>query len=520
MMKKILPMIIAFVFLIAANVSADIYWSYNFFSPPEGFSIENGTIINFSAVIEANGSDLINGTICLTWDTSTNAGICGSPVEGVNIAGIDVYFTPYFYNYTTGSFYWRANYTHNDSTVYFSNQRNWNIILTKFVLIPVYPINGENVTGDYTNFMVNYTVDVYFPSEIHSPRYVYFYGYSSYSGTPLSSSERTICVIKLDASSENPLSSGIHRIGCENYMYDSFITNYEELPSYNPKYWKAKMRILEGEVDGANLVADTGYQKYNYFINTQFSHIYPRDEAVYCEYTLFLYNASWVSIQNMCQDKKAYHNQVINFHSYLNNTCGNANLTFRFYNYANTSQKGDCEIGGITNNSFDYWNCGLVINPNSKNTTYYNVFGKPFISIHLVYNWTLSCPNGSSYVTPDYDLWYIIGISPANVTGYPTFPYPINMSYLMPMLSTYWASAFQTSPQGGLMFMAIFFLLAMTVILIINADIIAGIGTFIYGFTVFIRIGYIEPLLIWIMLVLSGMIVVYFVRKFILTRYG
>jgi membrane protein implicated in regulation of membrane protease activity len=88
----------------------------------------------------------------------------------------------------------------------------------------------------------------------------------------------------------------------------------------------------------------------------------------------------------------------------------------------------------------------------------------------------------------------------------------------MPVLSTYWSSAFQTDTQGGLTFIAMFFLLAMAIIVLINMEVFAGIAVFIYGLLVFIRIGYINVVLMWIMVIISGLLLVYFVRRFMLRR--
>jgi hypothetical protein len=524
MKNKIILFALPFVFLVflVSSASADLYWNYDNFVPLDGFSVSNGTMLNFSAELDANGSSVINGTICITVDTSNGLGACGT-VTGGSIAGIEVFFTPSYYGYPTGSYFWRANYTSNESVISYSNSRNWNIILTTQTLIPIYPVNNENVIGDNTNYIVNYTVDIFFPEDIISNRYLYFYAYSSYLGTPLYSSERVICEKVLVANSTNRISAGYHRIGCENYMHDDFEGNYEELPQYNPKFWRVKARYLEGEIDGANLFADTGFQQYNYKINTNLASIFPLDDAVFCDATLFIFNATWYNIQPICFGGKSYHNQFIDFYSYINTTvptlCGNGNLTWSYYNYANSSQAGGATHIGIPANNSDYYSAGISIPTGMTNITYYGWSLSPLTAIRLVYNWTYTCGNGSIYTTPNNDFWYIIGIGGVgNITVYPTYPLPINMTYLMPVLSTYWSSAFQTDTQGGLTFMAIFFLLAMAIIVLINMEIFAGIAVFIYGLLVFIRIGYINVMLMWIMAIISGLLIVYFIRRFMLRR--
>jgi hypothetical protein len=522
MMKKILIFAMMFLIISVATASADLFWNYDNFVPLDGFSVTNGTTINFSAELEANGSDVINGTICITVNTVTGLGACGTITSG-NIAGIEVFFTPSYFGYPIGSYFWRANYTSNESVVSYSDSRNWNIILTTYTLIPIYPINNENVTGDNTNFIVNYTADVFFPEDVISNTYYYFYAYSSYLGTPLFSSERLICTKVIYANSTNYVSSGYHRISCENYMYDTFDGNYEELPQYNPKYWRVKARYLKGEIDGANLFGDTGFQQYNYKINTNFASVFPVDDAVFCDGTLFIFNATWYNIQPICFGGISYRNQFIDFYSYLNTSvpklCGNGNLTWSYHNYANSSQYGEVSYAGISANSSNYRFASILLTAGMTNTTYYGWSPSPLTAIRLIYNWTYACPNGSIYYTPNNDLWYIVGIGGiGNITVYPTYPLPINMTYLMPVLSTYWTSAFQTDTQGGLTFIAIFFLLAMAIILLINMEVFAGIAVFIYGLLVFIRIGYINILLMWIMVVICGLLIVYFVRRFMLRR--
>jgi hypothetical protein len=518
-MKKILPLLLAFAFLLVANTaSAVLYWDYDSFEPVNGFSVANGTLMNFSATLMANGSSAINGTICITLDTATGLGACGS-VEGGSLAGIEVYFSPSYYNYTIGSYHWRANYTSNTSVTTYSDIWNWNMIFTNDVLIPIYPINNNNVTGDNTNFMVNYTVDVYFPDAITSNRYVYFYAYNSYFGTLALDSERQICEYVIKANATNPVSSGKHRIGCENYMTMNLETNYDELPNSNPKFWRVKLRILQGQVEGANLMADTGFQQYNYRINTRLANVYPPNGTILCDQTIYYWNGSWYDISSGCNNK-AWRNQFVNFVSYLNDGgCGGGNLSIRLQNAVNASQTNQCDYFGISNRTIEYWECNYVIGTTWTNTTYHGT-QLNYTAIHLNYDSTFACRNGSTYTTTPKELWYIIGIGAVpNVTsGFATFPIPINMTGFMPLLSTYWASFFNTTAEGGLMFIAIFFLSAMAVLLIINADIMAGMCIFIYGILVFIRIGYINVVIFWILLVLTILIIVYWVRKFLLKR--
>jgi hypothetical protein len=520
MNNKIIPFALVFLAFLASGASADLYWNYDAFVPPDGFSVGNGTMINFSAELNANGSSPINGTICITVNTITGLGACGNVVGG-NIAGIEVFFTPSYYNYPIGAYFWRANYTSNESVILYSNSRNWNLILTRQTIIPLYPINNMNVTGDFTNNVVNYTVDVYLPEEIISNRYFYFYAYSSYLGTPLYFSERLICEKVLIANNTNPLPAGYYRIYCENYMYDNFDLNYEELPQYNPKYWKVKGRYIVGEIDGANLFADTGFQQYNYLLQSPLQQVFPLNNMIFCDYTLYVFNASWVNIQPICFGGKSYHNQFINFESYLNTSipilCANGNLTWNYYNSNNISQFGTIEYIGISANNSIYWQADASIPTGMTNTTY--ISGSvpvPLTAIQIVSRWRYSCANGTVYDTDNHNIWYIIGIGGgANVTAYPSYPLPINMTYLFPTLSTYWASFFNTSIQGGLMIFAIIFLIMIAVLVIINMEVIAGVNVFIYGLLVFARLGYLPIELMWIMLIIGGLMIVYFVRKFV-----
>jgi hypothetical protein len=520
-MKKIIPAMLVFLFLLVGTAQAGIYWDYMQFIPLDGFSVANGTIMNFSATIICNGTDSINGTLCLTVDTSTGLGVCGTVIGGCVGQELSTPFAPYLYGYSAGSYFWRANYTHNDSTVYYSDSRNWNLIYTDEVLIPRYPIQKENVTGDNTKYMVNYTVDVIFPDSISSNRYIYFYAYSSYLGIPLLSSERWICEYELKANYTNPKPAGTYTIGCENYMYDSFIINYEELPSYNPKYWRAKLRVLKGEIDGANLLSNTGFQEYNYRITSKLADIFPPNDGIFCDATLFIFNLTWYNIENICFGKTPYHSQFIPFTSYINDSgCGGGNLTMNIFNAINTSQKTDCQNIDVLNNTIDYYECDVVINPLSTNTTL-TFGGQNYVAIHIYYNSTYDCKNSSSYVTPNSEIWYIIGISTGigvNISTYPTYPLPINMSAFMPYLSTYWASAFNTNAQAGLAFIAFFFLLVLAILVLINMEVVAGIAVFIYGLLVFIRIGYIPTILMYLMLIITGLIFVYLMRKFMLSR--
>jgi hypothetical protein len=201
--------------------------------------------------------------------------------------------------------------------------------------------------------------------------------------------------------------------------------------------------------------------------------------------------------------------------------CGKGNLSWIYYVAENITQSGTAEFLGIPTNNSDYYFAGISIPTGMTNTTYFGWSPSPLTAIHLVTRWRYSCPNGTVYDTDNHNLWYIIGIGGTvggNVTAYPTYPLPINMSYLMPVLSTYWSSGFQTDTQGGLTFIAMFFLLAMAIIVLINMEIFAGIAVFIYGLLVFIRIGYINVALMWIMVIISGLLIVYFVRRFMLRR--
>jgi hypothetical protein len=537
MKQKILIFAMMFLVFAVAGASADLYWNYDNFVPPDGFSVSNGTIIEFLAELDANGSSEINGTICITVNTASGLGVCGTVIGGIE-AGINASFLPSLYGLPIGSYFWRANYTSNESVTTYSTSRSWYTILTKNTLIPIYPINNENVTGDSTNFIVNYTVDVYLPQEISANKYIYFYAYSSYwqygyYGTPLGDSERLICVKTIVASQTSPLPAGYYRVSCENYMNENFEINYEELPQHNPKYWRVKGRYLEGELDGGNLFGDTGFIRYNYKINANLASVFPLDNAVFCGASLSFWNASWnrpptliFDISPICFGGKSYQNQFIDFISYLNTTepilCGNGNLTFSYFNFANSSQTGTAEYPIIPVNDSSYWSASLAIPTNMNNITYYGWSPSPLTAIRLIYNWTYTCPNGSIYTTPNKDFWYIIGIGTGGnisaTTTYPTYPLPINMSYLMPVLSTYWTSAFQTDTQGGLTFIAIFFLIAMAVIVLINMEVFAGLTVFIYGLLVFIRIGYINVMLMWVMVIISGLLIVYFVRRFMLRR--
>jgi len=520
-MNKILPLLLAFAFLLVAHtVSADVYWAYDYFEPHDGFSIGNGTIINFSVVLFVNGTDMINGTTCITYDITTGSGVCCGYDENPALSGCAVVYWPL--DTAIGSHFWKANYTNNLSVTIESETRNWNMIFTNTVLIPIYPITNENVTGDNTDYIVNYTVDVYFPYAITSNRYVYFYAYSSlWFGTPDDYSERQICEYVIKANATNPVSSGKHRIGCENYMTTNLNpTNYDELPYNNPKYWRAKLRILQSQVDGANLMSDTGFQQYNYRINTRLANVYPVNGTVFCDETLYMWNRTWYDISSGCNNK-AWHNQFISFTAYLNDSgCGGGNVSILVRNLNNASQKNPCDYIGNTNNSIDYWYCPSIIGTSWTNTTYHGS-QLNYTAIHLDYDATYYCNNGSIYTTTPKEAWYIIGIGSApNVTsGFATFPIPINMTGFMPSLSTYWASFFNTTAEGGLMFMAIFFLSAMAVLIIINADIMAGMCVFIYGIMTFIRIGYINVVVFWILFVLTILIIVYWVRKFLLKRH-
>jgi hypothetical protein len=522
-MKKILPLLLAFAFLLVANTaSAVLYWDYDSFEPVNGFSVSNGTTIEFSVMLEANGSDVINGTLCITVDTDRGIGGCGLVGEGGSPlfeAGLTLPFNPAS-NASVGAYHWRANYTSNTSVKTYSDIWNWNLIFTNTVLMPIYPITNENVTGDNTDYIVNYTVDVYFPDAITSNRYVYFYAYNSlWFGTPDDYSERQICEYVIKANATNPVSSGKHRIGCENYMTTNLNTNYDELPYNNPKFWRAKLRIVQSQVDGANLMSDTGFQQYNYRINTRLANVYPVNGTVFCDETLYMWNRTWYDISSGCNNK-AWHNQFISFTAYLNDSgCGGGNVSILVRNLNNASQKNPCDYIGNTNNSIDYWYCPSIIGTSWTNTTYHGS-QLNYTAIHLNYDSTFACRNGSTYTTTPKELWYIIGIGAVpNVTsGFATFPIPINMTGFMPSLSTYWASFFNTTTEGGLMFIAIFFLSAMAVLLIINADIMAGMCIFIYGILVFIRIGYINVVIFWILLVLTILIIVYWVRKFLLKR--
>jgi hypothetical protein len=527
MKNKIIAFAFAVVFMafLASSASADLFWNYDVFVPPDGFSVSNGTIINFSAELDANGSTSINGTLCITVNTATGLGACGT-VTGGSLAGIEVFFPPYYYNYPIGSYFWRANYTSNESVILYSNSRNWNLILTQQTIIPIYPISNINVTGDNTNNVVNYTVDVYLPEEIISNRYFYFYAYSSYLGTPSFDSQTLICEKVLTANTTNPLSSGYYRIGCENYMYDNFNLFYEELP-INPKYWRVKGRFIEGEIDGANLFADTGFQQYNYLLQAPFQQVFPLDNMVFCDSTTFylvsLQNVTLINIKPICFNGKGYHNQFINFNSYLDTQiptmCGNGNLSWIYYNANNVSQAGRADYLGISANTSLYWQADILIPTGFTNTTYYG-WSSPLTAIQLVSRWTYTCPNGTIYNTDNHNIWYIIGIgiSGANITAYPTYPLPINSTYLFPTLATYWASFFNTTTQGGLIMFAILFLIMIAILVLINMEVIAGVNVFVYGMLVFARLGYLPIELMWIMLIISGLTLVYFVRKFLLRR--
>lgn len=513
----ITAMLIMAIFL-ATNVSAYLYF-YEL-EPPNGFSVDVGSLLNISSSITDTVSD-VNGTFCIGWELNSfgNGGyhLCNF-FEEQGIAGIDLTI-----NVSLGTKYWRANWTnYSDSYFLDSGIRSYIGIYSDRTLLPIYPINNETVTGDSTDFIVNYTVDMYLPYDITYPLSIRFYGYSSYLSNPLSSSERLICAKIVNANSTNPLKSGLHRIGCENYMYEAYYINYEELPNY--KFWKAKLRVIDGEVDGHNLLSDTGYQDYRYAISTNFASVFPLDDEVYCDSTLFIWNRTWYNIENLCWEGESYGGDFIGFYSYLRDGgCGTGNLTFRYRNNANSSQTGSAEINLVPNGTEDYFEADLSfpsINP--SNETYF-ASGVNLTAVHYIYNWTYYCGNGSVYTTSDKDLYYIIGIGGSqaqNVTsGYPAYPLcQINMTALMPSFADEWGYFFGQNTEIGLALLALFFLTAMGILLLMKSDVIGAGGVVIYGVLVFSRICYLPIWVAWAMLVISGLVFVHIIRKVILGR--
>lgn len=506
-MRKTLVIALA-VFLMVFTVKASADWDFFYLSPPNHFSVSNGTQINFSAYVYENvTSEDVNGTICITYDIATNSIYCVNQSGFVfGLANFDVS------NMTTGSHSWKAEYTHNDSTGVTSATRNYNVIITDRIVIPISPINNATVTGDSTDYKVTYEVDLYLPYEIRYNLYIRFYAYNSYLGLPLPSSERLICSVKVEADSDSPISAGTHRYNCTNHMYQTYEVNYHELPDYH--FWRAKLKLMDNEAEGTNLLSDTGYQDYTYQINTNFDHVYPPDDTEYCDYPSFYANNTLL----VCGT--GYRDVSIPFYSYLRDNCGGGNITWNYINTANSSQSGTAHLIGIPNLTEDYFEVGLVF-PYAWTNQTYETPNFNWSAVTISHNWTYDCNNGSTYQTGNNDINYIVGISVVgNITvGYPTYPLPIiNQSAIMPYFAGFWGDFFGGGYQVGLMLIALFFILALTIFVTINSDVIGGGGVAIFGTMVFVRLGYIHIIVMGFMLVLSGITVVYIVRKVMLHR--
>lgn len=516
----IIPLMILGILLLSQSVYAQGV-NVTLVSPENAFSVDNGSTIILTAQAE-NESALgliTNGTICVTYEVDEGKGLCCSPVENVSVARCEILNVPV----TFGTHYWNANFTDaTTSTVYYSNEtRSYIGIYSDRTLLPIYPINNETVIGDNTNFIVNYTVDLYLPYDITYPLYIHFYGYSSYLGLPLFSSEKKICSIEVTANETNPRRSGLHRFGCENHMYDTYYINYEELPNY--KFWVAKLKVLDQDVEGANLLSDTGFQNYMYQINTNLAHLYPPDETVYChESGIYYYNGSLYDIREFC-NYESWKDKWIPFYSYLRDDgCGGGNLTWNWRNAVNSSDYDQASLLDMPNNTEDYFQADIMISPYATNTTYYGT-NLNYTAIHLIHNWTYTCANTTTYQTGNYDFWYILRVGGHNVTNvtteYPAYPIPlINMSAIMPSFAVYWGDFFGTDIWGGLMLMALFFIMVMTILVTLNSDVVGGGSVAIFGIMVFTRIGYIHLIMMGIMLIVAGLTVVYIVRRAILSR--
>lgn len=486
-------------------------------SPPDDFSVSNGSLITLIARVE-NESDVgeVNGTLCVTYSIGEGKGLCCSPSSG-GVIECEILNVPVLY----GTRYWNANFTdETTSNVYYSDEtRKYIGIFTNRILLPIYPINNETVTGDNTNFIVNYTVDLYLPYDLTYNLYIHFYAYSSYVGFPLTDSERKICSIEVKANETSTIPAGIHRYGCENYMYESYNVNYEELPNY--KFWRAKLKIINDEIEGANLLSDTGFQNYNYAINTNLAHVYPPNGSIYCHKSGFFYfNGTLYNINPFC-NFKSWEDQFIPFYSYLRDDgCNGGNLTWRYRNAVNPSQTDECVLYLVSNNTEDYFECDIMPDIDIlTNTTYYGTRYN-YTAIHLIHNWTYNCENGTTFQTSDKDFWYITGISITNVTSiYPEYPLTaINDTALLPSLAVHWGDFFNTDLYGGLFLMSLFFILVMSIVVTLNSDVIGGAGVGVFGTMVFVRIGYMHIAIMFIMLILAGLTFVYMIRRILLHR--
>jgi len=508
--------LIAFAMIMALAISANVSATpiVSLIEPPDGFSAENGTTIDLTASVKDEVTD-VNGTLCVTYDVEGGKGLCCSPSYG-GIIECDILNVPV----TFGTKYWTANFTSNDSVLYLANEtRSYIGIYSDRTLIPIYPILNETVIGESNNFVVNYTVDLYLPYEIKYSLSIRFYGYSSYRGSPLYSSEKLICAVIVNGSETNPISSGIHRYVCTNYMYDSYYINYEELP--NEKFWKAKLRVIDGEVDGANLLSDTGYQRYNYQINSNLAHVFPPDETVYCDNWIYFFNGSLYNLAGLCWEGKSWRNKEIGFNSYLRDDgCNGGDLDFNLMNAINGSQSYVLSLNSLPNATEDYYEVFTTIGSKNPSNVTYTYMGEPLTAVHFIYNWTYTCNNGTTYTTPTKDLWYIIGVggAGANITSeYPAYPIcTINETAIMPMFAEYWGAFFGGNMALGMAMIAFFFIIAISIFVTLNSDIIGGASVAIFGMLVFERICYLPIALAYIKLIIAGLIVVYFIRKSIL----
>jgi len=489
-------------------------------TPEDGYSVDKGVLLNLTACVEEDNEtgEAVNGTLCVTYDKDRDLGYCSSPSFG-EIVCVELYINTSYDYLDYGTYFWNANYTHNDSSFYESETRSYIITESNRKIIAEYPVDSETVYGDETGYKVVYEVLVYFPYDIISEYYIDFIDYDDYNGFKVN--EETVCEnVLINATEDNPIREGFHTYNCTNYMYNDDLTGL--------KYWKARLKATPTDILGANIISRTGYQQYYYEINETLAHVYPEDEAIYCHlrpidyiYRFGLNDTLLDEIDEFCGEREAYMNDYITFYAYLYNKCGGGNLTWYYENTENSSQSSEISFYEINNDTEDYWEADAMFGSGLTNTTY-ETKNINYSAGHIEYYWDFDCENGTTYTTPTQDLWYITGISvvyPEEVpdTGY--YVYPVNMtSGVMSSFSLYWSEFFGIPNWGGLMIISLFFILIMSLLVMLNTDAVGGGAVAIFGTLAFVRLGYIHIVIMVLLLLVSAFVFLRLIRSVILNR--
>lgn len=499
-MRKVIfiPLLLC-LFLLPQLVKAESV-NLTLYLPPDNY----GVPVNTTVVINSTVVSDTNGSMYMYWDIYKF--YCGEYYDWLYPSILNCALQVNPENVTAGTHYWWASFN-TSSTTYNTSKRTVNGVYTSFSIVPVSPINNATVIGDNTNFTVNYTVRVYLPYKLGSPRYIHFFDYVTYLGTPTYSSERLVCTFEIPEETD----IGFHDFSCVNPMYEPITgAGYHEYPSY--RFWRAKLRVLDQNVDGANLLGDTGYSDYTYVILTTLTNVHPKNMTVLGD-ELFLRlremqggTPAWYLLYDPFNFINVRTDDTFTFYGYTRNPCV-GNLTFTLKNILNTSYTIYVAINNtpvVTIGDYFF----VIWNPD-ENQTGMRIDNETVL-VNYTYYWSFYCNNGTSYGSPTYFIY--------NYAYQPVAPTPFNVSAPYYTFINATGEYFNVEIGIALMFMAGIWMVVITFFVAKKGGSIAGGIAGILSLLVFTRIGWL-PLWIGVMMLIgAGFVVVMIIRKIFLGK--